>query len=160
MKSGNAAHEIVGQRYELVEHQPGGPEHDGQVGHQEQAPQNGVDQPHPLVVPPAQVLGDGVDARAPVIGREDEGGEDQRRQAADPVEVRHHDPVLVALARHRDEIERPDVRDHQAHTDRPPRQHPPGKEVVARGLDVPREVRAHEHDPEHVQDDHEYVIAA
>ena len=155
-----AEEERVRDGHELDEHQPGGPEHDAQVAGQEHSPEQALDSPDRAVVAQAQVFRDGINPGAPQGGHEQEGGQHQGRQAADPVEVHDHDAVFVALARGRDVVQRADVGGHQAGPDGPPGQHLAGQEKVARALDVAGVVSAQDDHTDVVDRDDEQVYVA
>ena len=132
-------------------------EHDPQVAGHEYRPAGGEHRPDAHVVAALQELGDGVDARAIEERHEHEGRHDHRRHAADPLEVRHRDPVRVRRAADADDVGAADVGGDERHADRPPRQPTPAEEEVGAGLHASADEHAQPDRDDQVDQDHRVV---
>ncbi len=134
----NARHEVAG-----------GLKDDAQHRHHKHTPDRGVDDLDRHVVAAAEKLRDRVDAGAPVIGHENERGNDHGGHRAYPVEVRGGDAIRIGGAPHEHEVAGADVAHHDGHADGPEGQGPARQKEILGRLDVFPVIGA---DPDDAQD--------
>ncbi len=105
---------------EGFEHGGGADQNGAEGADHEEDPEEGEEGADGLVVAAAEVFGDGVDAGQPEEGHEEEGGDEDREDAADEIEVHHDEAVAVGIAGQAHHVFGADVGDDEGEAGGPP----------------------------------------